>query len=451
MSPNRRKKPKTLKRSMTGMEAEFHVIDSTGRISSKAQDLIPALKYIKESIDVTKEVGKNIIEFGCYPDFVTYNPAIDLITSLEKANELSRSNGLLLYPFATYPGRFEPELSEKPTYNMKKKIFGQEKINHSCRVTGFHHHYSLPKGVFDYETKTLKLLRKSKLERTMISSYNFEIAADPALTLFAQSSPFYQGIHLAKDSRMVVYRGGKKLGYPSGVYGRLQQIGGLPPYKHTATDLFSSLSKRWARWKFEVKKANPKADFDRLYPYKLEIGWNPVKLDKHGTLEQRGMDVNFMSVLIGFSVLLKFCLKKIQDEFIEVIPADFGIEEAFKLENGILYVPPQSYVRNRLQFWSAYEGYDNKHMNDYAKRFFKFARSLTPRASRGIISPVQEMIESKKSVSDKILSYARYKNYLVDGRISNKDAASLALYYAEQFPKDLAETKKALKKGASFI
>ncbi|MFC1769316.1 hypothetical protein ACFLZX_06160 [Nanoarchaeota archaeon] len=438
-------KTNPLKRSKTGMEAEFHILDNNGRISSRADDLIKDLKGLKENIDVVKEIGKNMIEFGCYPDVHTYNPALDLIDSLEKTNQLCLDKGLWIYPFGTYPGKFEPHVRNEDKYQIKKSIFGPERIKISCRVTGFHHHYSLPKGVFDTRLKMLKIMRKSKLKRTMVSSYNFEIAADPALTLFTQSSPFYQGKYLGKDSRVIVYRGGKKLNYLEGLYAGLQQMGGLPPYKHTETDLLISLHKRWLRWEREVKKKIPNVDLDKIYPYKLDITWSPVKINKLGTLEQRGMDVNFMSVMVAVTVMLKFCLKRIQRDFLEVMPADFAIDEPFKFEDGILYVPPQSYVRNKLQMESAYDGYESKDMALYAKKFFKFAKSVTPSRYYKVIRPIYDMVDTKRSMSDRILSYAKYKKFLHKNTINNPDAGELALYYSRHFSKDLQMTKKRLE------
>ena len=331
---------------------------------------------------------------------------------------------------------------------MKKKIYGSPRVDHSCRATGFHHHYTLPKSVFDAKNKTLKLMRRSKLERSMVGSYNFEIAADPALTLLMQSSPFYQGQTWAKDIRVITYRGGKKLHYMDGLNAKLQQIGGLPPYKMTVTDLLLSLTKRVARWKREIKKVAPNVDFDKLYPYKLEIGWHPVKLNKHGTLEQRGMDVNYISRVVAATVLLKYCLREIQREFIEVVPADFAMDKPFKREGNIMYIPPHTYVRNHLQALSAYHGYANKEMTFYAKRFFAFAKSVTPKRYYPIIKPFQNMIENRESTSDSILKYAKRKGYVHDNRISNRDSAEMALYYADKFPKDLEKIKQKLEKVA---
>jgi len=437
-----------LKRSKTGLETEFHLIDRKGMISNRAKEVIETLRSKHKRIDVTNEIGQNMIEFGCYPDVLEVNPTMHLITSLQKAHEVADDHDLLIYPFATYPGRFTPQFVNKQHYNTKKKIWGSPQYEHAARAVGFHHHYALPKGVFDAKELKLKLMRRSKLERSMVGSYNFEIAADPALTLLAQSSPFYQGQLFAKDSRVIVYRGGAKLNYMEGLNARLQQIGGLPPYKQTVTDLLLSMTKRVARWKREVKKVAPHIEFDKLYPYKLDIGWHPVKINKHGTLEQRGMDINLLSNVVAITVLLKYCLREIQREFLEIVPADFAIDTPFKLEGNILYIPPHTYVRNHLQPLSAYNGYGKIEMQNYVKRFLAFARSATPKRYNKIIKPLYTMMENRESVSDRIIKYARSKGYIVDGKISNSDSAELALYYAGKFPKDLENTNKALQRVA---
>lgn len=436
---------RVLKRSKTGLEVEFHTINNKGYIVNEAPYVISSLQGKEENIDVTKEIGASMVEFGCYPDVITYNPINQIISSFEKAIEVCKEKNLKIYPFGTYPGKFCPQMSEGENYRTKLKIFGEEKTNITMKVVGFHHHYTLPKGVFDYEKKVLKLLKNSKIERSMISSYNFEIAADPVLTLLTQCSPFYEGERIAKDSRMIVYRGGKKLRYTQGAYGKLQLIGGLPPYKQTATDLISSLGRKQLRWKKIIKKIRPDVNFDELYPFKLDIGWNPVKINKHGTLEQRGMDMNLMSVIAAVTVLLKQCLKTIQREFIEVIPADFGIDQPFKLNNGILYVPPHTYVRNKLQAWSAYKGFENEELYLYVKRFFAFAKSQTPKRYAPLIKIVETMINERESVSDRIYNYAERIGWIKEGSISDSNAAKLALHFSEVFEEDLAMTKNMLQ------
>lgn len=442
------KKTRVLKKSTTGLELEYHLIDGKGRIAKNGQYITKQLAKF-DSSQVVQEIATNMVEFLCYPGVATYNPLLDMASSLDNALHHYTKNNLHLYPFATYPGSFTPIINPDKKYRIKQKILGKEKTLHTGRVVGYHFHYALPKGVFDPVAKTLKHSKQSKLSRTLVSNYNLAIAADPVLTLFMQSSPFYQGSHIAKDSRMIVYRGGNRLRSPEGVYSGMQQLGGLPSYKHTGTDIISYLSKQQQRWKKEIRKVSPRTNFDSLYPDKLDIGWQPVKINKHGTLELRGMDTNLFSLVAPVALLMKFALRMIQRDFIEVLPADMGMERAFKLENGILHVPPQSYVRGKLQMWSAYEGFKSTALYDYAKQFWNFAKPIVPKRYAKILQPIQHMIDEKKSISDEIIQYAKKRGYVQGNTISDGDAAELALYYAEKFPYNLQETIQQIDKAVS--
>ena len=439
---------KPLKRSMTGLETELHVIDEKGMLSYEGFDLIKKIKIKYPEIDVVKECGLNMIETGCYPHMNVYNPSMEMVYTIEKIIEVAKENKLLVYPFGTYPGKTESRFTPDPNgnYKIKEKIFGVDKFSLATKAVGFHHHYALPKGVFDYEKKNLRLLIDSKLKRSLLNSYNFEIAIDPILTLLTQSSPFFEGKLLAKDSRMLIYRGGKKLGY-SGLYSNFQQVGALPPYKQTETDLIRSIKRRGHRWKKVVKNADENVKFSLMYASELDISWNPVKINKHGTLEQRGMDMNYMSIVLGVSVLLKSCLKKIQRDFVEVIPSDIGIKDSFKLHNGIMYIPPHIFVREKLQKKSAYRGFDDDALYSYTKKFYKFAKSITPDIYNPLLKNIENMIRRRKSVSDNIISFAKRKKMInnSDG-ISQKDAQIIALHFSKKFENDLKKTRIIVEK-----
>ncbi len=440
-------KKKPLKRAMSGFEVEMHILKASGRMSYKGFDLVNKVKEKYPEVDVVKECGKNMLELGCYPNINSYNPAMEMIKSIEKVMEVAKENKLRIFPFSTYPGkiktRFTPDTTGK--YKIQEKIFGKDKFALATKVVGFHHHYAFPKGVFDNEKKELKLLVDSKLKRSLINCYNFEIAIDPILTLLTQSSPFFEGRILAKNSRILVYRGGKKLDYP-GLYDKLQLLGGLPPYKQTQVDLDNSLKLRETKWQKLVEEANPKANFKEIYPHNLDISWNPVKINKHGTLEQRGLDINYMSTMFAVSALIKFSLRKIQREFIEVIPADNGMNDSFIIRNGIMYIPPHTYVRNNLQRASVYEGFANKELYEYTKRFFRLAKSSVPKFYLPLLKKIEAMIKKKRSLSDEMLTLARRKGWVnKKGKISRRKAKRFACYYSDKFEKDLIETKKIVE------
>lgn len=451
-SEKKQNSKRPLKRSKTGFEIELHLIDNKGNISYEGEELLSSISNHFSDVTIEKECGKNMIELGCYPDINTYNPGLEILRSMEKVIFEARKKGLRIYPFSTYPGKIEAKftINDNGKYDIQEKIFGKEKFSLATKAVGFHHHYTLPKGVFDPEKKELRLLIDSKLKRSLINSYNFEIAIDPILTLLTQSSPFFEGKNLAKNSRMLIYRGGKKLGYP-GLYSNLQQLGGLPPYKQTQVDLLNSIKNRRSRWRKLVRKADSSANFRKIYPYKLDISWHPVKINKHGTLEQRGMDMNYMSIIMGITAILKFCLRKIQREFIEVIPADIGMTESFSVKKGIMYIPPHTYVRNVLQKASAYEGFENEELYEYTRRFFRFAKKVTPEFYHPLYDRIKEMIDNRRSVSDEIIMYAKSMRMITKkGTISDRNARKIVLRFSKLFFRDLKQTKKVLRKIMTY-
>lgn len=79
------KKKKVLKHSKTGLETEFHLIDSqTGKISSRATEAIAHITGLDKNIIITTEIGRNMIELGCFPDVPAYSPILDMVESLIK-------------------------------------------------------------------------------------------------------------------------------------------------------------------------------------------------------------------------------------------------------------------------------------------------------------------------------------------------------------------------------
>ncbi|MBT4823644.1 hypothetical protein HN695_04600 [Candidatus Woesearchaeota archaeon] len=441
---NNKKRP--LKRSMIGLEMEFMLLNNKGKVVNKADEILAAVKKKEPETNIVKECGKNMVELGCYPSVKMFNTALDILKHAETLYDVASKKDLLLHCFGTYPGKFDPEVRNNINYLMKKKIFGEERFLAAARCIGFHHHYALPRGMYNPLTKFIRVTFDGKIKRSFMGSYNFEIAADPALTCIMQSSPFYQGQHFAMDTRLPVYRGGKKLKYMDGVYANLQQIGGLPPYKQTEMDLIESLNRKVQRWMKVLKKHNENAKFDEIYNSKLDVNWGPVKVNNHGTLEQRGMDMNYPSNIMATSVLLKFCLMKIHREFLEVEPADIGIKEPFKIEDNRMYVPPHTFVRNKLQYFSAYEGLNNKHMENYVKRFLRMAKKFTNKSYQKSIRPVINMYEENNTVSTQILKKARKLGWEKETELDNETAQELSLHFTDKFYKDLVNTIELLKK-----
>ena len=105
----------------------------------------------------------------------------------------------------------------KAQYLERKGTKLREGLQDSIAIT-------LCRGEFLTQIHMLKMLTRSKIKDSVVNSYNMLIAADPALTCFMQSSPFYQGEYIGKDSRVIMYRGGKPLNNMKYFYANFQQF-----------------------------------------------------------------------------------------------------------------------------------------------------------------------------------------------------------------------------------
>src|SRR3989344_2042863 len=347
---NKEKKP--LKISLTGLEVELFLINNKGQIVNSADTLIKKIKN-GSSANIKKECSSNLIEIATLPNKTFPNTMIYLLDELQILNGVAEKEGFMLLPLGTYPGSFIPSMREDKPYKIKESIFGKNRFKIAGRCAGFHYHYTLPRGIFDDQFRVLKLMVRSKIKDSLVNSYNMMIAADPALTTFMQSSPFYQGKYLGKDSRMIMYRGGKYLKNKDGLYANLQEFGGLPPYRLTALDIMDIITTRYELWKSYIKSLGLNIKVLSLYGSILDTTWNPIKINPNGTLEQRGMDMNHPTYIAGIGVIIRWMLKKLQEEFYAVVPSEIGIKEPFKVEGDVIYIPPYPYVRGVLQKNSA--------------------------------------------------------------------------------------------------
>jgi len=432
-----------LKKSLIGFEVELFTINNNGYIVDAADKLLKKAKADK-NLAVQKECASNMIEIASYPSENIQNTMDYLLSELEYLVSTAEKQDILLLPLGCYPGKFNPFMRNDRPYKIKESIFGKNKWKIAGKCIGFHCHYDLPRGIFDPQLRILKMLVRSKIKDSLVNSYNFLIAADPALTCFMQSSPFYQGKYLGKDSRVIVYRGGDSLNNRSGLYANFEDFGGLPHYKLTALDIMDIITTRYETWKSYIKKLGLNIKVLSLYGSVLDTTWGPLKINPHGTLEVRGMDINHPIYIAGIGTAIKFIMKKLQEEFYAVVPSEIGIKEPFKVEKDIIYIPPYSYVRNELQKLSAYRGFDSDIAYNYCKRFLRFAESTIPKDRLKLIGPFKEMLNKRKTVSDEILDYARKKGYKRNDKITNKLAADIAVRHSERLLREIIATREMI-------
>ncbi len=438
---NTRKKWSTDGNFNSGYEMEMFTLNKEGYVVHDADYIIKSAKKEFPLIHVTKEAGKHMLEIGVNPSNNLRKSFTDINYTLEKVWEIAERKKLLLYPFATYPGKFNPEIHSTFWYEIQKKLWGENKFMINGLCTGFHYHFSIESKTYNKARQSLTLKTNSKESNSLMSSYNFLIAIDPAVTTFMQSSPFVQGEYLAKDSRMLIYRGGDNLKY-DGLWGDFQLFGGLQSYTNTITDLTKLIERRYNTFKNQLIKWGFDEKLIKKHARKLDIAWNPVKVNKHGTFEQRGMDMNLPSYTLGTSTLLQMAMTRIVKEKIKIIPHDIGIYKPFKLEKKELYVPPISVVREKLQYLSATEGIANNQIHRYCKAFLNFATKNIKKEDKKLVTRILEVLNTKETISDKIINKA--KKYDYQEGLKDEQAAAIAEEWSYEFLDDIEYTKKLL-------
>ncbi|MBI2651828.1 hypothetical protein HYX00_00025 [Candidatus Woesearchaeota archaeon] len=438
------KERRSLKKSLIGFEVELFTINKNGYIVDAADKLLKCAKGDK-NLTIKKECASNMIEIASYPSENISNTMDYLLRELEYLVSIAEKEDILLYPLGTYPGKFNPSMRDDRAYKIKESIFGKNRWKIAGRCIGFHCHYDLPRGIFDSELRILKMFVRSKIKDSLVNSYNFLIAADPALATFMQSSPFYQGKYFGKDSRVIMYRGGEVLNNKNGLYANFEEFGGLPHYKLTALDIIDIITTRYETWKSYIKKLGLNIKVLSLYGSILDTTWGPLKINPHGTLEVRGMDINHPIYITGIGTIIKYIMKKLQEEFYAVVPSEIGIKEPFKVEGDVIYIPPYPYVRNELQKLSAYKGLENDAIFNYCKRFLRFAQSTMPKGHLKLTKPFGEMLSKRKTVSDEILDFAKKKGFKKKGTITNKLAAEITLNHSERLLREIVSTRKMIE------
>ncbi len=438
-------KQSTRKHFKFGIELELFTLDEKGFMCSGANKLISKVQKKFPHIDIKKECGQNMIEIGCDPDVLIPNIMKQIVEELESILHCAQEEKMFLYPFGTYPGRFEPEIQKEKRYEAQQKLLGQERFKVAARCVGLHCHYTLPWGVFDYLEKMIRVPIQSKNKQSMINIYNLFIALDPLLVTFSQSSPFYQGRCLAKSSRVVMYRGGEIFKCPEGLYANHQKFGALPSYILTGTDLMATIQKKYSEWSELLKSVDVVPEDVLKHGSILGTVWNPVRLNAHGTTEQRSMDANLPSVIVALALIVKFIAKHVQEKFIQVISSDMALKSPFKYENQTLYIPPHSYVRDTLQAKAAFEGLQSEDIFNYCSAFFKLVKSLMPRNRHYLLEPLETMLKEKQTLSDQMLKKAKELGMSNAGELSNEQAAQLALFFCQEFSQDLKTTMERLR------
>ena len=434
-------KKRALKRHLIGFEAEFMLLDSAGKISDEADRLLEKIRLSGVSYPACKEYTYNMLEVSSKPKHKLQDAAHGWLQSIDQIIELADKEDIILYPFGTYPGKFEPAARPDDYYRMCEDILGPKRYrNTTGKVLGYHLHYCLPYGTFDRKSRMLRQLFRSKNSRLLLSIYNSLVAIDPAASALMASSPFIDGKHFGKSSRILAYRSMGKKSHGKdieGLYEDQKVFGGLPRYTMTIADLILKIERQQNTFMDAVEQEHPRYLELARSRHPLQFYWGALRINRYGTFEYRGSDMNLPTYIIGTSLLIKYFLKRIREDELVATPSDIAMKEPFKVEGNILHLPPFNYVNELLQPKSAIRGLEDSHVFEYTKRFAEFASKYLPKRHDRTMMKIRQCLESRKTQADLLIELATKLGWEPKNEMEGEIAQEMGIAASRMLRRDI--------------
>jgi gamma-glutamyl:cysteine ligase YbdK (ATP-grasp superfamily) len=358
-----------------GLEQEFFLVEDSGRPSERADE------FLERCRTATEEESGSAACFA--PEFVmglveVNTPPVNTLSDLEReyaqnlrvALRTARSLGLRLYPLGTYPLPLEPVVREGLDYRVQMSTVGSERFADAGRCAGTHLHLELQAGTVDAGAG-ISSTASVAARKELLNLYNLATALDPALVALTRSCPYFEGRRSGLAVRTVHYRGSAMFGW-EGVYTDLPQVGALLPYADDAEHLIRQQFDRYRAWLTAMDQASVERDlFTEAGGDLLRPAWNPVRLNRQGTLELRGMDSNYPEVTLTAAAIIVGAADRVRREGLRVVPDDGVI--SFQITGDVLMVPGFGRLGGELLHAAVTGGVDDETVSTYLDSILEFA------------------------------------------------------------------------------
>jgi Glutamate-cysteine ligase family 2(GCS2) len=312
---------------------------------------------------------KGLVEVSTPPVGTLAELEREYLDNLRLALRAARSLGVRLYPLGTYPLPMQPAMRDEKDYQVQVRTVGPERFMHAGRCAGTHLHLELAEGTVDPSTGIAASAPESA-QAEALNLYNLATALDPALISLTRSCPFYEGWKMGSAPRIVHYRGSEDFGW-DGVYRDLPLVGSLLPYATDTEQLVRQQFDRYEAWLEAMDRAGVER---RLF---LEAGgdllrpaWNPVRLNRQGTVELRGMDSNYPEVILTAAALVVGAAARLRRDGLTVVP-DEGVG-TFEIDAEKLRVPGFGYLGKELLHAAATGGPEEPALTAYVDSVLEF-------------------------------------------------------------------------------
>jgi gamma-glutamyl:cysteine ligase YbdK (ATP-grasp superfamily) len=350
-----------------GLEQEFFLVEDSGRPSKRADEFLEACQAITEggsgsAACFAPEFVLGLVEVNTPPVHTLSELEGEYARNLSLALRTARSLGLRLYPLGTYPLPLKPTARDGLDYRMQVGTVGPERFVDAGRCAGTHLHLELQPGTVD-ATAAISATASTAARQEALNAYNLATALDPALIALTRSCPFFEGRATGLAVRTVHYRGSAAFGW-QGVYTELPQVGALLPYADDAQHLIRQQFDRYEAWLAAMDRAGvERRYFARAGGDLLRPAWNPVRLNRQGTLELRGMDSNYPEATLGAAAMILGVAERVRSHGFEVVP-DKAVR-TFQPTGDVLRVPDFDLLNGELLYAAVTGGASDESIATY--------------------------------------------------------------------------------------
>ena len=334
-----------------GLEQEFFLVDEAGMISNRADEFLETCHESARAggVDLERflpECARHMVEVNTPPARSFGELAEEYLGNLQLAIGAGHDLGLRLYPLATYPLHVEPSMRDEPRYEMQARAVGRERFLHAGRCAGVHLHLEVEPGTVNKKA-AVSYGCTDEAREELLNAYNLGISLDATLVALSRSCPFYEGHATGIANRTCHYRGDAELA-PHGVYANLTPVGGLPPYARSAEGIVADQFDRFHAWLETLDRTGVGRQlfFEEGGGLLNSSGWNPVRLNKHGTVELRGIDSTYPGTVLTVCALAKSAADRVRREGLTVWPQRG--QRTFEVADGALLVPDFDYAKGEL-------------------------------------------------------------------------------------------------------
>ena len=350
-----------------GLEQEFFLVEDSGHPSMRADEFLERCRAMTEEESgsaacFAPEFVLGLVEVNTPPVQALSDLEREYARNLEVALRTARSLGLRLYPLGTYPLPFTPAARDGLDYRVQVGTVGPGRFVDAGRCAGTHLHLELQAGTVD-TTAGISATASAAARGEVLNVYNLATALDPALVALTRSCPYFEGRATGLAARTVHYRGDAAFGW-EGVYTDLPQVGALLPYADDAGHLIRQQFDRYEAWLAAMDRAGvhrrlfAEAGGDLLRP-----AWNPVRLNRQGTLELRGMDSNYPEMTLTAVAMILGAADRVRRDGLEVVP-DEGVR-AFEVTGDVLRVPGFGRLGGELLYAAVTQGANDEAVAAY--------------------------------------------------------------------------------------